>query len=98
MTGNTSRITVAIVLVLLGLVPAPGAGISARAQSGPSFDCATISGAVEKLICGDPGLSTMDRQLASVYASAGERAGAAESLKTEQEAWIGRRNGCKGSN
>ena len=98
MTGNMSRTSVATVLFLVGLVPAFDAGISARAQSGPSFDCATISGAVEKLICGDPGLSTMDRQLASVYTAAEKKGGATESLKTEQDAWIARRNGCKGSN
>ncbi len=98
MTGNMSRTSVATVLFLVGLVSPLGADISARAQSGPSFDCATISGAVEKLICSDPGLSTMDRQLASVYASAEKKGGATESLKTEQEAWVARRNGCKGSN
>ena len=51
---------------------------------------------MEKLICSDPGLSTMDRQLATVYASAEKKAGATESLKIDQEAWIARRNGCKG--
>ncbi len=98
MSRNMSRTSLTLRLILVALVPALGAGISARAQSGPSFDCARISAAVEKLICGDPGLSTMDRQLASVYASAGKKAGATESLKTEQEAWVARRNGCKGSN
>ena len=98
MSRNMSRTSLTLALVLVALVPALGAGISARAQAGPSFDCTRISAAVEKLICSDPGLSTMDRQLATVYASAEKKAGAAESLKTEQETWIARRNGCKGAN
>ena len=96
MTESTSRVSISLVL-LLGFVVAIGA-VSAQTQAGPSFDCAQVSGAVEKLICADPGLSTMDRQLASVYASAEQKTAAPESLKTEQEAWTARRNGCKGSN
>ena len=96
MTGNTSAASITLAL-LLGFGAAAGVPVSARTQSGPSFDCAGVSNAVEKLICSDPGLSTMDRQLASVYAEAEKKAGAATALKTEQESWIARRNGCKGS-
>jgi uncharacterized protein len=96
MTEHISRTSVRLIL-LLGLVAAGGVGAGARAQAGPSFDCAGVSNAVEKLICSDPGLSTMDRQLASVYAEAEKKAGAETALKTEQDTWMARRNGCKGS-
>jgi len=96
MIANTSGASIGLVL-LLGFVSAIDV-VGVQTPTGPSFDCAQVSGAVEKLICSDPGLSTMDRQLAGVYASAEKKAAAPEALKTEQEAWTTRRNGCKGSN
>ena len=96
MTVNTSAPSIGLALLLGCVAAIDGAG--AQTPTGPSFDCARVSGAVEKLICSDPGLSTMDRQLASVYASAEKKAAAPEALKAEQEAWAARRNGCKGSN
>lgn len=37
-------------------------------DSGPSFDCATAKREVEKMICSDPQLGVLDRQIADTYA------------------------------
>lgn len=68
---------------------------SACAQ-GPSYDCAAARGIIETLICQDPGLAALDRQMAEVYAAA-ERKASNEFplvLKPEQRNWTKTRNGC----
>ena len=37
---------------------------------GPSFDCSKASGSIEELICKDKELSSLDHELAGVYAEA----------------------------
>ena len=75
--------------------PAVSGGSQATSSS-PSFDCAQASGAVEKMICGDAALATMDRQLAGVYAAAAKKAGTPVPgwLRAEQSGWIKGRNEC----
>ena len=59
--------------------PAPGA----------SFDCAKAGTAVEKTICGDAELSSLDEHLSRYYAVALEQAGAgAACLKGDQRSWV----------
>lgn len=68
---------------------------SAYAQ-GPSYDCTAARGIIETLICQDPGLAALDRQMAEVYAAA-ERKASNEFplvLKPEQRNWTKTRNGC----
>lgn len=64
--------------------------------TGPSFDCRKAAGEVEKLICGDTGLSALDRQLQTVYRAATALAlgQAARTLAAEQRGWISGRNEC----
>ena len=63
---------------------------------GPAFDCAKADGDVEKLICQDDGLASLDRKLDEVYkaALAKARDDVPRSLKAEQRGWIKGRNEC----
>jgi uncharacterized protein len=75
----------------------PGtAGGGKPAGSGPSFDCAKATLPVEKTICGDPGLSALDRSMAAAYTRTldkGETPVKAE-IRTMQRTWLTERNGC----
>ena len=70
---------------------------SAAAKAGPSFDCATAKRAVEKVICADPALSQLDRDLNETYAkviksAAGGSQRAADALRDQQREFIAVRN------
>ena len=92
MNSHFTRIATVVVAALV-MVARSSAGKQADT---PSFDCANASGAVEKMICSDAALATLDRQLASVYAAAAKNAGtpAPNRLKAEQSGWIKGRNEC----
>ena len=82
-----------LLVMALVLLAAP----AAFAQSGPSFDCAKASNAVERTICKDPELAKADRAMAEAYAAlAAKLSGPAkDNLEKEQVRWIGDRNrGC----
>jgi uncharacterized protein len=63
---------------------------------GPTFDCAKASGSIEKMVCADPELGTLDRTLSAVYSAALSKAANERPpvLKTEQRGWIKGRNDC----
>ena len=63
---------------------------------GPTFDCAKAKGEVEKLICSDASLATLDRKLADAFkaASAKAKGKLATQLRTEQRGWVKGRNDC----
>lgn len=73
-----------------------GGHAAAQTATGPSFDCAKATGQVEKLICSDAGLSTLDRDLQTVYkaATAKAKGALARTLVAEQSGWIKGRNEC----
>ncbi|MEA2802039.1 MAG: hypothetical protein QOE49_2134 [Rhodospirillaceae bacterium] len=82
-----------LLLMAFVLLAAP----AAFAQSGPSFNCAKASSAVERTICQDPELAKADRAMAEAYAAlAAKLSGPAkDNLEKEQVRWIGDRNrGC----
>lgn len=86
----TNLLRIAVFTILLA---AP-----ATAQTGPSFDCAQAPGEVEQVICDDPGLAALDRELARLYAFAligddmtPERQ---RELIALQRGWIMGRDGC----
>lgn len=54
----------------------------------PSFDCTRPQHPSEMLICYDPELAALDRELGAALA------GASDVLKASQPAWISARNGC----
>jgi uncharacterized protein len=63
----------------------------------PSFDCAKARpGSSEALICADPALAALDRQLADVYAAARKKAANEKPpvLQAEQRGWVKGRDDC----
>ncbi|MCC7328201.1 MAG: MliC family protein [Burkholderiales bacterium] len=70
------------------------------ADAGPSIDCsAKLTRSVERHICSDLKLATLDRELAAVYASAQAKSGqGAPDLTATQRAWVVSRNDCWKSN
>jgi uncharacterized protein len=90
-----------IPLLILGLCFAT---ISAHAdEAGPGFDCATASTKVEKKICSNKELSSLDLKLSQVYQQAqaetagvdGETGEKVDPVATEQAQWLNTRNRCK---
>ena len=68
-----------------------------RPTSGPSFDCDTSSGIVERTICGSFRLSQMDARMATLYFRVKGRLtkDEADDLLKEQRSWISTRNRCR---
>jgi uncharacterized protein len=67
------------------------------AATKPSFDCAKATpGSSEAIICADPALAALDRQLAEVYAAARKKATNEKPpvLKAEQRGWVKGRDDC----
>ena len=85
--------------VALGFLLSSGA--VAASADGPSFDCAEADGSIEEMICTDPELAALDRQLALVYGQAVAAIEALDApgnslaeLRTYQRGWIKGRNEC----
>jgi uncharacterized protein len=76
-----------VVIFLLAL--APGAA---------AFDCASAAGPVERRICADAVLRALDSRLDELLERTRARSTPreVELLKSEQRAWLSRRNGCTG--
>ena len=67
------------------------------AAEGPSFDCGRVeAGSIEALVCGDAALSSLDRQMAEVFAAAKAKAANEHPavLVPEQRGWIKGRDDC----
>jgi uncharacterized protein YecT (DUF1311 family) len=62
----------------------------------PSFNCAKATHDVEKLICNDADLASLDNSLSSLYHTLMKNLSAAEQklLKTEQRGWVKGRDDC----
>jgi uncharacterized protein len=91
MTSSRGILVAAAILTIAGLATI------AAAADGPSFDCAKVAqGSIEEMICKDPGLSALDRKLASVYAAATKKAVGQHPpvLKAEQRGWVKGRDDC----
>ena len=85
--------------VALGFVLSGGA--AAAFADGPAFDCAKADGSVEEMICTDPELAMLDRQLTLVYGQAVAAIEALDApgdslaeLRSFQRGWIKGRNEC----
>lgn len=65
-------------------------------SAGPSFECAKATTVVEKAICGDPKLASLDRQVASAYTSAlGKWDDQTRNReRASQRAWMAHRDRC----
>ena len=66
----------------------------------PAYDCNKANSSIERLICEDAELASLDRAVANVYALALSKAGNEHPLvlKAEQRGWIKGRNDCWKSN
>ena len=91
--GMTRRAS--LMLALVASLASRGAALRAQ-PAGPTFDCATATGQVERLICANADLATLDRRLADVYARALAESPAHEAAtqKALQQGWIRGRNDC----
>jgi uncharacterized protein len=58
---------------------------AAAAALGASFDCGKASTSVERMICADPGLASLDERMAATYRSASKRD---PGVKTSQREWL----------
>jgi hypothetical protein len=71
---------------------APGAGM----RTGPSFNCAKARSAAEVIICSDPELSQLDRELGRVYARAkNSTSNPAAFRRQQEEEWRMRESICR---
>jgi len=92
-----ARFTVAALAGLAVLATQPGAA-HAAATAG-SVDCASSTGGIDAVICGDPALAALDRKLVDVYAAASKAASSEQKnrLFAEQQSWLVERNRCTGA-
>jgi uncharacterized protein len=82
------RVAVWTMLPFLGLMSSAGAA---------TFDCNKASTFVEKAICSDSRLTSMDDQLGHLYKDALAASSNSAALKAEQRAWLSSRDQCKDS-
>jgi aspartyl protease family protein len=81
-----------VIKILLGLL----LGLHLSTVRSASFSCSKATTKVEKLICADPGLSSMDEEMYYRYQDALASAYSPESVKREQREWLnGDRNTCR---
>jgi tetratricopeptide (TPR) repeat protein len=68
--------------------------LSAGSGSGPSFDCVTARREVEKVICADPQLGALDRQIADTFSRVLKTSNgrAASDLRRSQREFLAARN------
>ena len=84
-------------LTLLAALAVGGVAIALpHPAEAASFNCVRARSPVEVAICNDPGLGTMDEQMASLYFRLTNSAPgwAARQIKSEQSGWIRQRNAC----
>ena len=95
-TRAIEAMTKAITCILPMVLSMPSAAGGQTALQRPTFDCRKATGEIEAMICKDPELIALDRQLADVLARALKRLPpkVAAEQRTGQRAWIGDRNGC----
>lgn len=79
------------ILVAVGIA----GGVFAPEARAAGFDCAKASTVVEKTICGDPKLSSLDEELSAIYSKAMASAVDRDAMKGEQRRWLTQvRNKC----
>ena len=68
--------------------------VLATTANAASFDCKLAQGKVEKMICVDSGLSTLDEQLGAAYTQIIGMVSDKQPEKSMQRAWLRARNAC----
>lgn len=66
-----------------------------NARPSPSFDCAKVRGRVEKIICAEDALASLDRRVGDLYALALAQAIEQSDIKRDQRRWLADRDDCK---
>ncbi|MGA8025505.1 MAG: hypothetical protein WB992_00040 [Bryobacteraceae bacterium] len=61
----------------------------AAPESGPSFSCAHVTSKVNKLICGSPKVSALDRQLAMLFNNMQGQPLDRKGLRQDEDRWLG---------
>ncbi|MFL6629380.1 MAG: lysozyme inhibitor LprI family protein [Vitreoscilla sp.] len=85
MMSNSPRIVARLLVAWLGCA----LWALAHAASGPSFDCARVTGRVTKMICASPDLSARDRTLAEHYqALLGQPGTDVAELQHDETRWL----------
>lgn len=62
--------------------------------TGPSFDCSKSTAEFEQMVCKDPALAALDRQLADTFAQALAKASDKATLQATERGWIKGRDEC----
>lgn len=86
----------ALAVAFVALIVSSGA--DARGGDGPSFSCRGNLNRVERLICGDPELSRLDRQVARLYHGAGGSDDSTTEVRTYVRGALVSRNRCRWAN
>ncbi|WP_313346621.1 MliC family protein [Stenotrophomonas sp.] len=73
--------------------PAVAPGTGTTEAQGPSFDCDKAASDAETMICADPKLSALDRQLAALYKTLQTSPDELD-IAAEQRGWVKGRNAC----
>jgi uncharacterized protein len=81
--------------LMVSVAFAVGVPVAAPAD-GPTFNCGGVQADVEKLICSDAALASLDRRLDEIFRSALAKAKSplALQLRQEQRGWVKGRNDC----
>ncbi|MHB0667894.1 lysozyme inhibitor LprI family protein, partial [Roseomonas mucosa] len=80
------RLLLPLLCLVLSALPSPKAKAA-------SFDCAKAGSAVERMICRDSGLSSLDEEMAAAFRAAG--GGGVPELRAGQREWLAERNRCR---
>lgn len=72
---------------------APAAAVAPQVAA-PSFDCSKSPGEFEQMVCQDPALAALDRQLADTFAQALAKASDKATLQATERGWIKGRDEC----
>src|SRR5438128_953498 len=89
----TYRRTASLLVALCGVAIA----LNGHAQGGArSIDCARATSAVHEIVCRDAALTSLDRKLVDVYASASKAATSDQKnrLAADQQRWLTERDAC----
>jgi uncharacterized protein len=81
----------------LALILVTTLGVLTPWAQATTFDCKKALSFVEKVICSDSRLTSMDNQLGRLYKDALATSSDSEGLKAEQKVWLSSRNQCKDS-
>jgi uncharacterized protein len=96
MSGQYPKSPWKVAALVLAIIIALAIGLFlTRAVEAASFDCEKASSTVERRICANEQLSTLDEHLGRYYKSALAQVGrATDCLKADQRRWLKKRNAC----